>query len=184
MIRKAINIIGFVFLTLNVSGQNIDKSIYRYYDFNIVVDFNELLFTPDSKFMLRNVGYYDDKGTNSRQKLAPNKLYKINYRYDSDTGMFDIKRIPTDTLITTLTDNDMDSLFALTTDLFDLSGIKNETHHKISPPPIIYDGAVVEVIFDLGYKGDYYSVEIKVPDENFAFLRLNNFLEVLISDAQ
>ncbi|NLN26190.1 MAG: hypothetical protein GX163_11235 [Bacteroidetes bacterium] len=154
------------FLISNILSAQTEK-LNRFYDFGIELDFYHLLFDDDYKIILPNSFDYDN--------LKKNTLYKVKFSYDENKN-----RIPQDTLMVNLRKSEMDKIFTLTKNQFDIKYDENKSEHKIPPAPYPYDGLIVNLTFELGFWGDRYIKKIGVPFTNKKFNELNNYIELLI----
>lgn len=138
------------------------EETYRVYDFSVVVDYEHLSFENDFRFI------YDGAfGNDEPQKPDTLKLVHFEYRNH--------ERIAVDTLEIILTKNQADSLYRLTASNFNLDESKNISKSLIPYPPPTYHDFVVELTFDLGFRGDLYSRKFKMPFET-SFNELDKFL--------
>jgi hypothetical protein len=163
----------------SLRAQDSLNEFYRFYDFSIIIDLPDLLHSNDSKIILCNTGLCDMENININ--FQKNKLYKINYKYSSDSNNT-AYRHPIDTIKILLQNEQMDSLYSMTSNFFKIDS-KNMSKYKIPPPPIIYDGIVALVTLDLGFRGNKYSIVIGYPEENKNFLDLHDYIKKIIKNA-
>ena len=164
---KKITLIIIILISNNLIAQS-DK-LNRFYDFGIEIDFHHLLLNDDFKVIFPNGSNY--------KKLNKNFLYKIRYSYDKNR-----KRIPIDTLKVKLNKSEMDKIFTLTVNQFDVKYDENLSEYKIPPPPPAYDGLIVSLILDLNFRGDKFEKVLGLPFENQEFLKLYNYIETIFKN--
>ncbi len=164
--KKAVLIIFFL-ITTGLYAQS--ESLYRFYDFEIEIDFHHGLLHDGFKIIFPNGFKYDH--------LKKNSLYRINYTYDQD-----LNRIATDTLRTELNKEQMNKLFKLTSNQFNFKFSENLSKDKIPPPPTINDGLVAYLTLDLVFRDDVYKKELSFPYGDKTFRELSDYIEKLIND--
>lgn len=138
------------------------EETYRVYDFSVVVDYEHLSFENDFKFI-----YDAAYGNDEPEKVDTLKLIYFEYVKHERTVV--------DTLKIILTRNQADTLYTLTANNFNLDQSKNISKSLIPYPPPTYNGFIVELTFDLGFRGDLYSRKFKMPFET-SFKELDKFL--------
>ncbi len=139
------------------------EKLYRFYDFGVEIDFRHGILDDDYKYIFPNGFFnYDD--------LKRNYLYKVSFKYK------DGKRLVKDTLKTRLSNEQMNQLFKLTKKQFHIKFEENLSKNKIPPAPIIYDGMVADLRFELQFRGDDYQRHIGYPFEDEKFLELFEFI--------
>ncbi len=176
-----------VFSALKLYAEENKNKTARYYDFNIIIDFKDGLLNNDFKYILCNSGTYFDNSTNQQYKLKKNVIHLVQYKYDIKVNhdkIVEATRIPIDTLMINLKESHLDTLFRLTTKLFDLSSLTNTTQHLIPLPPAPYDGYSANVVFDLGFRGDKYSIFIAYPQNNNSFVLLEDYINNIVKKDQ
>ena len=185
--RTIVLFVFIVFSTLKLYAEENRNKTTRYYDFNIIIDFKDGLLSNDFKYILCNNGIYFDNATNQKYKLKKNVIHLVQYNYDIkvvDDKIVEANRIPIDTLMINFKENQLDTLFSLTTKLFDLSSLTNTTQHLIPLPPAPYDGYSANVVFDLGFRGDKYSIFIAYPQNNISFVLLEDYINNIVKKEQ
>lgn len=163
---KNITLFILILIANNLTAQS--EKLYRFYDFGIEIDFQHSLFGDDYKFIFPNSFNY--------KNLNENTLYRIKYSYDEHQN-----RIALDTIHIVLNEKEMDKIFVLTRNQFNIQYDENLSKYKIPPPPIPYDGLVVSLTFRLGFRGDKYVKELGYPFADKTFNQLNDFIEKLFS---
>ncbi|HCT54682.1 MAG TPA: hypothetical protein DF712_19740 [Balneola sp.] len=141
------------------------EKAYRVYDFSIIIDYQHLSFENDFKFI-----YDGAYGNNKPETVDTLKLIRFEY--------LNQKRTVLDTLEIILSKNQVDSLFKLSANTFDLEGAKNLSKSLIPYPPPPYDGFIVDLTLDLGFRGDIYKRNFKLPFMS-SFVELDKLLNRL-----
>lgn len=156
---RALLVLIFFSYPLTSFAQDI---IHRVYDFSIIVDYQNLSFENDYKFI-----YDRAYGNNELQTVDTLKLISFEY--------LNYERKAVDTLEITLSRRQADSLYMLSANNFDLKGVKNISKSLIPFPPPTYHDYIVELTFDLGFRGDLYIRKFKMPFES-TFIEFDKFL--------
>lgn len=159
MLRSLLIYIFFFSYPLVLNAQ---EETYRFYDFSIVVDYEHLSFENDFKFI-----YDGAYGNDEAEKIDTLKVIHFEY--------INHERTAVDTLEIILTRNQVDTLYTLTANNFNLDQSTNISKSLIPYPPPTYHDFIVELTIDLGFRGDFYSRKFKMPFET-SFKELDRFL--------
>ena len=165
-----------------IYGQDINEIIEpnKYYDFVVIIDCIENLKTNDSRYIIQNSTPFRDIVTNENLKLNSRILYEIKYEYSLLNDSNALVRKPIDTIFVELTSNQLDSIYLLCTILFGKYSFPALSDYENIAHPIINDGEVLIVTFDLYYRGDLYIRKFKNPNYNNNLNELMNYLVFLI----
>lgn len=161
----------FLILIILISKNSFSQSdnLHRFYDFGIEIDFHHGLLEDDYKIIFPN-------GIAKHHHLKKNTLYWINYTYGQERN-----RTAIDTLKIELSRGQMDTIFKLTKKQFTIRLEQNLSKYEIPLPPIVNDGMIVNLIFDLQFRGDKYMKEFGTPLLDEQFMELFEFIQHLTS---
>jgi len=141
---------------------------HRFTDFKVIIEYFDVIYENDQKYIFKGIS---SESINNPDP-GKNTLYRINFTYKDD------QRIPTDTLAVVLSDIEVDSLFSLSTKLFDLKGKVNRSEHVIPLPPLLrHEGYNIHYTFDLMFRGSKYTRTL--PDWHKEFQPIHKFLTEL-----
>ncbi len=176
-------IILFTVTTVNSFCQTKKEKLHRFYDFNVSIESRKSLYPTvnrqslakldekhkkelyqhsEWKYIIQNTGTYFDDDTRKDYELEEDVLYFIQYLHLKESDHSPVVREAVDTLKIKLKKNQLDSIYTMTRQLFMLDDQPNLSPNKIPPPPP-FDGEWAHVDFDLGYRGNRYSVTVKQP---------------------
>lgn len=184
-----IRIISIFLLSGVLSSCSQDKIVHaekkhRYYDFDVLLEvINPWVEGPEEKYIIENTqnGFYNEgKKVWIESKLRPKVLYYITYKYNRDQNLSSVPA-QRDTIKTELTNNQLDTVYSLTTELFRVDKRENISQNSIQPGFLNHHGNKASVLLDLGNRGDLYKANIKIAGPttfaNKKYKTLYNYLK-------
>ncbi len=158
-------------------SRNIQAKLPLFYNFNIGVDIVSPFNGLESRFLIINSGtdFYDQQIDSivHLQQARPYFLYSIAYNRSSSQQKRNENSFQTgDTIFTKLSLSQLDTIYSLTLDLFDIT---KETNTDSIPPPPSGDHNNAMVTLDHNFRGDLYSTHVKDISKG-SFTKLYNYL--------
>jgi len=148
-----------------IADVNAQETQNRFTDFKVIIDYYDIELKKDQKYIFKGVG----PSSLNNPEPGENVLHLVKYSYT------DNERIPTDSLTVVLTKTQIDSLFELSTHLFDLKGKVNISEHVIPLPPLLrHEGYNIHYTFDLMFRGSKYTRTLS--DRHKDFQPIHNYL--------
>jgi hypothetical protein len=158
------------------SNQRKNKTLFKYYDFNLNVDMVDPFKGLENRMLILNAGdeFYDKLSDTMYfvQNPKPGALYFIQYK-NNENLQNKQRKIVGDTTLIQLTKSQLDTVFSLASKVFYIDS--NNVSSDSIPPPPLGDARFARVILDLKFRGDSYSRLVK-KTSNEDFQRLYNYL--------
>lgn len=155
------------------TNQRSDKTLFRYYDFNLNVDIVDPFTGLESRMLILNAGdeFYDELSDTLYfvQNPKPEALYFIKYNPNENLRQNKHLKTVGDTTLVQLTKAQLDTVYSLASKVFciDRSNISKDS----IPPPPLGDAKIARLVLDLKFRGDNYSRLIKkTGDHDFRLL--------------
>ena len=167
-----------IFSILYSSGQNASqiKKKEKEFPYYLIIDMNHL--QHDNKFnykCLVNNGY--DKSLRGEYKILDDKsLYFINYKYISapEKGFDYYDRMALDTIKVKLSEKQLEKIFVISTELFNLKNPKEKLNKKRVDS--YYDGEYVNVILGLDNYSTRFQITMAFDDETMYQQKFNELI--------
>ena len=173
---------------LEKSKNKKNAKLYRYYDFNIVVDIQRfdsmdtVNYTENrTRYILCNhYQIWDEVNQQYFSEFENNTLYKI--KTVTNHLSFEKDIVEMDTVKTILTKNNIDKFYLLVYPFFQPNKATNLSVDSLPRLSSLYDGPSARLSLDYGFRGDYYSVFVRKSQCNENFIVLINYLEELLKN--
>ncbi len=178
MFRNLSLILLLAFSFLYSSGQNAlqKKKKEKEFPYFLIIDMNHLQHDNEFNYKcLVNNGC--DKSLRNEYKILEDKsLYFINYKYISapEKGFDSYDRMALDTVKVKLSDKQLEKIFIISTELFNLKNPKEKLNKKRQDSE--YDGEYVTVVLGLDNYSTRFQITMAFDDETMYHLKFNELI--------
>jgi hypothetical protein len=119
------------------------KELFRHYNFSITIDVTHLLYNNDFNYKYVINKNFDLPENYPTYNFSKKKLYYITYNFMKPNKNQEYKRMPIDTVSFRLTEQQLDSIYSLTTKLFEIepTNLTLDTAYQ----SYIYDGFISDI---------------------------------------